>query len=282
MDLRSLRYFVTTVEVGTINGAALRCHVSQPSITMAIAKLEDEFSCTLFRRHRKGCTPTPEGERMYEMAKSLLHHAESIRNEFTRSEPMQRLRLSVDPTIRISAMNEVVDLIKEGASDRIQLELVADGQEADARLTSEPALKSGEQFLPLSKEYYALMLPHDNLLAYQSDLSLTDLDGQAIIERIHCEKQALFDAVVRSTGIHVETVARVDSEEWAQALVGMGLGICFAPLPEDHSDPRFVIRSISTLMTQDLPARWVGLAYRAQSEALLRRCRLFADHDAPV
>ncbi len=278
MDLRSLKYFVATVDAGSINAAAVSCHVSQPSITMAIAKLEEELGCVLFRRHRKGCTPTPEGERMYEMASGLLNHAESIRREFGQQQSVQRLRLSIDPNIRINAVEDMLEAIKGAESDSasFQLELVSDERDADARLTTESQCQSGERFIALAREYYCLLIPHDNLLAYQPEISAKDLDGQGIIERIHCDKRQLFDQIVEQLGIQVDTLAKVESEEWAQALVGMGVGICFAPVPEGYSDPRFVVRSLESMGIGDGPSRQVGLAFAESRRSLMQQLGLLA------
>ncbi len=65
MDIRSLRYFIAAYEGGSISAAARRCHVAQPSISTALAQLEEHLGTPLFERHRRGITPTEEGHRLY-------------------------------------------------------------------------------------------------------------------------------------------------------------------------------------------------------------------------
>ena len=72
MDLRSLRYFCAAAEAGSLTAAAERCHVAQPSISNAVAQLEQEFALRLFSRSKKGVTLTPEGEAFYQEAARLL------------------------------------------------------------------------------------------------------------------------------------------------------------------------------------------------------------------
>ena len=66
MDLRSLRYFCAAAEAGSLTAAAERCHVAQPSISNAVAQLEQEFALRLFSRSKRGVTLTPEGEAFYQ------------------------------------------------------------------------------------------------------------------------------------------------------------------------------------------------------------------------
>jgi len=280
MDLRSLKYFVATVEAGSISAASTRCHVAQPSITMAVAKLEDELNCKLFKRHTKGCSPTPDGERMYLMATELLLHADSIKQQFAPEKTVQVITLSLDKTIRISTLESLISNSNQ-KSPIIQFEIISASlpeqsefsKKADIRLTTKQKCQKSEVFIPLALEEYALLIPNNNLLAYQKNISLNDLHEQNVIERIHCENQALFDQTVQQLGVKLNTVAKVESEEWAHALVGAGLGVTFAPLPKSFKDPRFTVRYLSECFSITAPKREIGLAILkskiAQFESIL-------------
>lgn len=275
MDLRSLKYFVATVEAGSISAASTRCHVAQPSITMAVAKLENELNCKLFKRHTKGCSPTPDGERMYLMATELLLHADSIKQQFAPEKATQTITLSVDKTIRISTLERLISNSNQ-KSPTIQFEIISaslsepqlgDGKKADIRLTTKQKCHKSEVFISLALEEYALLIPNNNLLAYQKKMSLKDLHEQNVIERIYCENQALFDQAVQQLGVKLNTVAKVESEEWAHALVGSGLGITFAPLPKSFTDPRFTVRFLSECFSITTPKREIGLAFQKSKMA---------------
>ncbi|MFT6266048.1 MAG: DNA-binding transcriptional LysR family regulator [Oleiphilaceae bacterium] len=282
MDLRSLRYFVATVETGSISSASNRCHVAQPSITMAIAKLEDELNCKLFDRHRKGSSPTPDGDRMYLMATELLQHADSIKQQFAKVEQVHRVTLSVDKNIRINTLETLLARPK-CEFNSYQFEILSDAssgslnnkiqKQADLRLTTLNQCDKSETFISLGFEEYALLIPNNNLLAHQKKLSLNDLNEQNFIERIYCENQALFDQTISQFGLNIHTVAKVESEEWAHALVGTGLGLTFAPVPKDFTDPRFTVRFLSEWLSIKTPNREVGLAIKkskmAELEAIL-------------
>lgn len=71
MDLVQLRYFVAIANAGSMTGAARGLGVTQPSVTMALQKLEEELGTTLFLRARQGAILTRTGE-------ELLHHAKEV------------------------------------------------------------------------------------------------------------------------------------------------------------------------------------------------------------
>jgi DNA-binding transcriptional LysR family regulator len=78
--LKHLAYLVAAAEEGSVTGAARRLNVSQPSISAAIGQLEARFGLTLFvRHHAQGLSPTPAGRRLAVEARSLLAHAEELR-----------------------------------------------------------------------------------------------------------------------------------------------------------------------------------------------------------
>ncbi len=77
--LKQLEYFVAAGEAGSITGASERVHISQPSISSAIALVEAEFGVQLFiRHHAQGLSLTPQGQRLMREAKLLLAQAAEL------------------------------------------------------------------------------------------------------------------------------------------------------------------------------------------------------------
>lgn len=79
MELVQLRYFIAITESGSVTGAARTLSVSQPTITVAIQRLEDELKTTLFLRGRGGMVLTRTGE-------ELLDHARDVFGTLGRAE----------------------------------------------------------------------------------------------------------------------------------------------------------------------------------------------------
>lgn len=87
MTLQQLNYVITITETGSINKAAEKLFVSQPSLTNAVKELEKETGLTLFNRGGRGVTLTGEGEEFLlyarQVYRSTLHYRRNIRRAKT-------------------------------------------------------------------------------------------------------------------------------------------------------------------------------------------------------
>ncbi len=80
MDLKSLTYFTSVYEKHSFSGAAKACYIAQPSISAAVAQLEQQLNVPLFTRHARGVTATEHGKKLYPLAKQLLGQAVAIKS----------------------------------------------------------------------------------------------------------------------------------------------------------------------------------------------------------
>jgi DNA-binding transcriptional LysR family regulator len=269
MDLRALRYYVTAVNEGSISAASQRCHVAQPSITLAISKLEDQFECQLLIRHRKGVSTTPKGQELYQMATELLLHADAIETRLSRTDEKLKLKLAVLPSVQISYIERLVSAAR-ALSLELEFEVINEFKQADILLCSKSSAPKQQAFYPIAGERYALLIPKTNPLAYQSRITYSDLNGQALIERYHCENRALFDKVIEHFDLQMPIVARVENEEWALSLVASGIGLSISPLADDFADPRFNVRFFDEISDMESPERQVGFSFKANQSAPLQ------------
>ena len=83
MTLQQLRYVDAVDQCGSINDAARRMFVSQPTLTEAIRNLEEELRVALFTRTSRGAVPTREGEEFLAMARQILDDAARIQEKYT-------------------------------------------------------------------------------------------------------------------------------------------------------------------------------------------------------
>src|SRR5262245_27885834 len=77
-DLNELRAFCVAADLGTLGRAAVRLHVSQPSLSKRLAALEAKVGARLLERSPRGVTLTPAGRRLYQHARSLLETADEV------------------------------------------------------------------------------------------------------------------------------------------------------------------------------------------------------------
>lgn len=98
--LRQLEYIVTIHQLGSFGLAAERLHVSQPSLSAQVAKVEAELDVRLFTRGRNGASTTAKGLEFVSRARRILSEVENLRSAMTASLPFDgRLRLGVLPSI---------------------------------------------------------------------------------------------------------------------------------------------------------------------------------------
>ena len=74
MDYKSLKYYVTVVESGTISAAAKKLYMSQPPLSNQMYKLEEELGCRLFERTTKRIVLTGAGKLLYDRAKLVIQN----------------------------------------------------------------------------------------------------------------------------------------------------------------------------------------------------------------
>ncbi|MGE5667344.1 MAG: LysR substrate-binding domain-containing protein, partial [Betaproteobacteria bacterium] len=139
MTLNELRYIVAVAQERSFGRAAAKCFVSQPALSVAIQKLEDELGAALFERGKGEITVTPLGERIVEQAQKVLEEAGRIREIAIggRNQLVGVLRLGVIHTV---APYLLPDLIPELHAAAPQMPL-----EIEETLTEhlETGLKSG-------------------------------------------------------------------------------------------------------------------------------------------
>src|SRR3954469_5840351 len=178
MDMRELRYFAAVFEERAVTAAARRCYVSQPSVTAAIAGLEDELGTRLFIRHKKGVSPTASGDQLYPIARRMLDEAEAVRTLFRTPAPRRDVTIGL---MRSLDIRRVLELLRPltGAAD-LHLQLVEADERCDARIISRSLVddRGGrategrrglidrrETFVPLWRERYVVALPPKHELA---------------------------------------------------------------------------------------------------------------------
>ena len=241
MDLRSIRYFVSAVEHGSITAAAEACCVAQPSITHAIHQLEQEFETQLLVRSRKGVACTQAGEVFFQKVKGLLSHAQMIRQsmESPRATPQ---KLFVCPSIHATTLKECMAILKQRFPDQIW-QLISSEREADYLIvsrTSDESHNPGFNVRPDESDYlfsedYMLLVSSEHpllqRLEHQNKLILKDLLEFPLIERTHCLFKSGFYEVLQQARVFEDVYfsASVDNDDRALSLVAANYGITFAP-----------------------------------------------------
>src|SRR4051812_17892413 len=179
MELRELGYFLAVYEERSVTAAARRSHVSQPSVSEALANLEHELATKLFVRHRKGATPTAAGEQLYPIAQRLVAEARGLPALFHAAPRPRRVVLGL---LRSLDLVRIRGLIAALTRDHgLDLQLVDVDQPSDLRIVSRGMRGEDEVFVPLWDERYVVALPRDHALAGRRAVRLSELAGQKLV-----------------------------------------------------------------------------------------------------
>lgn len=125
MTLTQLRYFLATIQAGSISKAASQVRVAQPALSQQIGMLEAEFGQTLFLRHARGVTLTEAGRRLRERAIEILRQVQLTRDELAvdAGSPVGSVALGMATAVNMAFSVEVLTRAR-AQYPRIRLQLV--------------------------------------------------------------------------------------------------------------------------------------------------------------
>lgn len=261
MDLRSLRYFCAAAEAGSLTAAAERCHVAQPSISNAVAQLEQEFSLRLFSRSKKGVTLTPEGEAFYQEAARLLGNAGEMVQRFKRIE-RPTLSVGINASLASRDSGSLLQLTAGRLEDyRLQVR-AQPAQAPDLWLLSERQVPEGYHFIALLEQEYRLLLPRGWSLS--QPLALEQATHYPWIDRLDCELRSAF--LERLPELADRASVQVDTEDLALSLVQHRQGATVMAVSDDIDllAPTIDSHSLRGLVPEPLRHRQLGLACRVE------------------
>ena len=262
MNLKSLYYFTSVYELKSFSAAAKSCFIAQPSISSAVAQLEQELNVQLFQRYARGVTPTEHGEKLYPLAKQLLGQASAIKTVFTEEAQKQAFNLGVTRGLGVARMSL---LLKDftAAQPLVELTLVPHTDNVDARIILKDELTAGESYIDMWQEDFLLALPYDHILALNDSIELSQLDNLPFIQRTPCNAWNTLQDTLALSGITIDIRARITTIDYAIGLVNAGLGCAFLPAhTEILNQSDVVFRPITGLQL----TREIVLAYSKSSE----------------
>lgn len=259
MKLRSIKYFQSVYEQGSITGAARQCFVSQPSITAAISQLEQELNIELFVRHAGGVRPTSAADRLYPLARDMSDNEQSILHLFSDGPTPVPLRLGLMRSLGAQRMSELLTELTKRI-DNLELTLVEPDEPCDARVVLSQSASSCEDFIPIWEDSYQLAIPNSWSLATKPLISIEDLDGIPFINRTPCDALDRLKQAMAALGVQFQPRANIRTIEYTWPMVSAGVGAALLPDWQEikHNDG-FVLRPISN---EKLMKR-IGLAYNA-------------------
>jgi DNA-binding transcriptional LysR family regulator len=239
MDLRQVHYFITLCRTLNFTRAAAACNVTQPALTRAIQKLEEELGGALLYREHSMTRLTPLGHAMVPHLQAMLDAAETARR--IADEQLGRrqmcLRVGLGPAIAAARVADVVgQLIRFCPELSVQFEEAGSAALVEAMLSDmlDCALLPEAPELPdrlhrwkLFEEGCVVALPVGHPLAARDSLTAEDLVGETLLVGERCGGFALRLIAASARKFAV----RRCGGSWVQMLdlVAAGLGLALLP-----------------------------------------------------
>lgn len=281
MTLTELRYIVALKQTGHFGKAAEKCFVSQPTLSVAIKKLEEELDLALFERSRNQVRPTPMGEKIIQQAQVVLEQANLIEGLAAAGKDPLGSTLAVGaihtvgpylfphfvPRLQAAAPNMPL-YIEENFTANLREKLRCG--ELDAIVIALPFNEVDVVTKPLYDESFMVLLPANHPLAGQESISARQLEEEKVLllGEGHCFRDQVLDVCpglkknLGSGADPLQSVVEGSSLETLKYMVASGLGITV--LPESAANLNQLAGG--QLITRPLAAhstRTVALAWRA-------------------
>jgi len=280
MTLNELRYIVAVARERHFGHAAEACFVSQPTLSVAVKKLEDELGVSLFERGTGEVTVTTVGQQIVEQAQRVLEEADGIKHLARHGKnPLAGvLRLGAIYTIgpyllprlipRISEQAPEMPLMIEENFTSVLSERLKRG-ELDVIVISLPFNEPGVLTRPIYDESFSVLLPGNHPWSGQAAVGTDQLAGEDVLllGPGHCFRDQVLEVCpncIKSTagGNSLQRGLEGGSLETIRCMVASGVGITVLPCSAVAED-RFVEPLVRSLpFAGKAPRRRVALAWR--------------------
>lgn len=247
MTLTELRYIVAVARERHFGRAAEKCFVSQPTLSVAVKKLEDELGVQLFERGPGELTITPAGTRVIEQAQRVLEEAEKVKTlAKSAADPLEGpLALGVIFTIAPYLLPQLIPVLRRRAP---KMPLVIEENytatlserlkrgDVDAAIVALPFDEPGIIVTPLYDEPFVVALAKTHPWAKRKTISPDELARESLLllGTGHCFRDQVLNAcpaLNRSSATpgSLQKTVEGSSLETIRLMVASGLGITVLP-----------------------------------------------------
>src|SRR5258707_14620379 len=239
MGRQGIRHFLAVRETLNFTRAAERVNVSQPAVTRAIQKIEEELGGLLFRRERSRTHLTDLGQLLRPQLEEVLKRSEAVKAAARGFLKLDNAPLKLGVMCTIGPMRFMSFLsqfrsdhpgieltLVEGVPDQLAKMLLAG--ELDVAIVAQPeAFDERLDLRLLYREPYVIAFPAGHRFAQMNAVPVSAVAGEDYLLRVNCEYKDYIGEVCRSTGFTTAKVYRSEREDWIQAMILAGMGITF-------------------------------------------------------
>lgn len=236
MQTHQIRYALALADLRHFSRAAEACKVSQPALTRAIQRLEEQLGGQLFERHRGRIGLTALGR---EVLPALQCCYEAIERAKTAAEHLRfakrsRLRLGVTCLVAphtltpaflrlLGRLPDVEIVATEDTCHALMQQVQVD--QLDAAVIASPEQPDGLLIRPLCSERLEVVFAEGHPFGALSQVPFSALLAEKLLVRAHCDLGPWLDVQVGQNWRDLAIRLRTDREDWLQSMVASGLGV---------------------------------------------------------
>ncbi|YCI79235.1 LysR family transcriptional regulator [Bacillus sp. R1-10] len=253
----ALKTFVTLVEVKNFTKTAEILLMSQPSVSLHIKKLEEEFQTKLFLRSPKFLKVTLTGEILYDRAKQMITIYEQTRQDIQEHDRSIKGELKIGASFTIGEYilpSLLIDLQEE--YPELELQVVIGNTEeivqavrlykVDIGLIEGQTNEKELSVHPFMQDELFIVSSNNHELANKDDVEITDLHDQAWVTReVGSGTREYLNHVIRSNGLKIKSILTISSNQGIkETLIKNGAGLALLSRSVIERDVKNKILSI--------------------------------------
>jgi LysR family hydrogen peroxide-inducible transcriptional activator len=272
MTLNELKFIVALAKSRNFRKAAEVCFVSQPALSLAVKKLEDELGVLLFERSRNDVTMTPVGELIIEQATRVIEEAKRVK-EIAKQGNNQLagpLKLGVIYSVGPYLLPEIIPILRKNAPEMpliveenltSNLEMHLRNGVIDVAIIALPFELSGVTTMPLYEEEFVVVVPITHEWANRNEVDVSELADEKVLllNSGHCFSNQVVQACPSLT--RNGEILQGNSLDTVRNMVASNLGITVLPMSATISRyQNALVKAIP--FRQPVPTRKIALAWR--------------------
>ena len=260
MTLTELKYIVMLAKEQHFGRAADACHVSQPTLSVAVKKLEEELGAAIFERSKSAVYITPLGQQIVEQAERVMEQANVIKELASSGQNQLKGPIKVGAIYTSGMPLNIEENLTENLRPKLR------NGELDAIIVALPFREPDVVTQPIYEEEFVVLMPKDHNWTKLTHIETSQLstDNLLILGKGHCFSDQVTEACPILNDADYDsarTVVNGSSLETIRYMVSSGLGVTVLP------------KSAATNINSELlevrpfahpaPKRTVALAWRA-------------------
>lgn len=260
ISLEQIRYFLEIVRCGSLNKAAERLYISQPSLSKQLHHLEQSLGCELLKRSYGGVEPTPQGKYLYERMSGILIDFDQVVDQVAHFGEVSELRIGGLANLVTYFLPPYMERLSADGKTQVTVdtcfsneELVAGVEKGifDVALLSNAEPQPSVAVVPLMTEPLYAVFPTGHRLSSLKEISFLDLmlNENLVLYKDPCTIRASIRKQCNRMKVTPNIVMELDLTESLLTYVSRGDGITLLPaiVAKSIQSPLIAIREITQI-----------------------------------